>query len=292
MPGATEDRTMRLASAFVVLLVACASSRPSGTEVDGATDGASDGEVADGAGGEDGASGPDGAGLDGASPDGAPAIDAAVDAAIDANTCPTQPCTLFPQCGCTPPLTCDIDFTDLMGTSCRGITTPGTETSACTTFTDCAAGYVCAGGRCHEWCGADSDCPQPRGLCAIPITDGTTPVTTTLTCSANCDPTNIAAGGCPAGQKCGFFSVDRGGMPLRVLDCAAAGPGAHGAACTADSGCAANTLCSTVSAQQRCRRVCNRTTGGQECATLPGTTCIGFTGPLTVAGVEYGVCGP
>lgn len=283
---------MRLACVVFLGLVACASSRPSGGGPDAAdAEVADDGDVPD-----DGAVTDDGAPPDGPT-DGASAIDAGdaagpVDAAIDANNCSTQPCSLFPQCGCTAPLACDLDFTDLMGNSCRGVTAAGTEASACSLFTECAAGYVCAGGRCHEWCGADSDCPQPRALCAIPITNAGAPVTPTLTCSSNCDPVNIAAGGCPAGDKCGFFSVDRAGAPIRVVDCAPAGAGGHGTACTADSACAANTLCSTVSAQQRCRRVCNRTAGGQECATLPGTTCIGFTNPLTVAGVEYGVCAP
>ncbi len=278
-------------AATLLIAVACASSRPSGGGVDAAADAtggdaaSDDGAVSDDAAVDGAIDGPDDAALDGA-------IDGPTDAAIDANTCPTQPCALFPQCGCTPPLTCDIDFTDLMGTSCRGVTVPGVENSTCTTFTQCAAGYVCAGGRCHEWCGADSDCSQPRGLCAIRINDGMgAQITPTLTCSANCDPTSIAAGGCPSGQKCGFFTTPRGAGTIRVLDCAVAGTGAQNAACTSDTMCAADFLCSTTTTQA-CRRVCNRTAGGQECATLPGTSCIGFTTPLTVAGIEYGVCGP
>ena len=41
---------------------------------------------------------------------------------------------------------------------------PGTETSTCTTFSECAAGYVCAGGHCLKYCANDASCPQPRGL--------------------------------------------------------------------------------------------------------------------------------
>ena len=50
--------------------------------------------------------------------------------------------------------------------------------------------------------------------------------------------------------------------------------------------------CTTYNALQRCRRVCNRTTGGSECAVQPGTTCVGFTTPLVIGGTEYGVCAP
>ncbi|MEZ4401340.1 MAG: hypothetical protein R3B06_15045 [Kofleriaceae bacterium] len=287
---------------LAVLWLGCASSRPSGNAVDATADGTGgDGAVGDGAepdgagldgAGPDGA-GPDAAALDGAGPDGA-SLDAMADAAIDANTCSTQPCSLYPQCGCTAPLTCDIDFTDLMGTACRAVNAPGMEGSTCGSFSECAAGYVCAGGRCHRYCDTDASCPQPRGMCAIQITDqGGAPIAGAVTCSANCNPAQSAAGGCPAGQKCGFFTVMRGTPPASVdiVDCATPGAGAHGAACTTDATCAADTLCSTVNAAQRCRRVCTRP-AGNECAAVPGTTCVGFNPALTVGGTEYGVCGP
>ena len=68
--------------------------------------------------------------------------------------------------------------------------------------------------------------------------------------------------------------------------------GAIGAACTSDATCSSNTLCSTYNAQQRCRKVCTRP-AGNECATVPGTTCVGFGTPgLVIGGTEYGVCAP
>ena len=70
------------------------------------------------------------------------------------------------------------------------------------------------------------------------------------------------------------------------------GAGAIGAACTSDATCSSNTLCSTYNAQQRCRKVCTRP-AGNECATVPGTTCVGFGTPgLVIGGTEYGVCAP
>lgn len=289
---------MKLRVVVVALLVAaCASSRPSGEAIDSATDdgtvtddGATDGTSVptDGTAPTDGTTPTDGA-IDAPPVDGA-VVDAAIDAPIDANTCPTQPCDLHVQCGCAPPLTCDIDFTDLMGTSCRAVNVPGTELNTCGSFSECAAGHVCVGGRCHKYCDADNDCTAPRGACAIQITgQASMPIPGATTCSASCNPINSAAGGCPTGQKCGFFT----GIGDRdIVDCTAPGTGAIGAACTSDTTCSSNTFCTTYNAQQRCRKVCNRTTGGSECATVAGTTCVGFNPALSIGGTEYGICAP
>ena len=88
-----------------------------------------------------------------------------------------------------------------------------------------------------------------------------------------------------------------GGVDRDVALCTPAGAGNQGAACgTAqapnDAMCNANFLCSSVNSVVACRRVCNRTTGGNECASLSGTTCIGFTPALSIGGTEYGVCAP
>lgn len=40
------------------------------------------------------------------------------------------------------------------------------------------------------------------------------------------------------------------------------------------------------------RRVCNLTTGGNECAAVAGTTCGGFNPALIVGGQTYGICAP
>ncbi|MBK9031037.1 MAG: hypothetical protein IPL61_06830 [Myxococcales bacterium] len=135
-------RLLALALSAATTLGGCASSRPAGADVDAVADddgATSDGTAAvDGADPDpdgatpDGAGGPDGASADATAVDGA--TDAPTDAPTDANGCSTQPCSLFPQCGCTPPLTCDIDFTDLMGTACRAVNVPGTEASTCSTF--------------------------------------------------------------------------------------------------------------------------------------------------------------
>ena len=98
---------------------------------------------------------------------------------------------------------------------------------------------------------------------------------------------------CPSGWKCAFFTVNNaltGNQDRDIVDCTVAGAGTQGAACSTDATCAANFLCSTVGTATACRRVCNLTTGGNECAAIPGTTCGGFNPALVVGGATYGIC--
>jgi len=76
--------------------------------------------------------------------------------------------------------------------------------------------------------------------------------------------------------------------------CSPAGAGGQGASCQsganngADSLCKANFLCSTVDGSAfNCRHYCNKT-ANTGCP--GGTTCIPFSTPFKIAGVEYGVC--
>ena len=264
------------------------------------------GDDGDGGTGDGDASTTDGPVIDGPIIDGptidARVVDAAVDAPTDAptdgNGCPTQPCAYNPQCGCAMGLACDIDFTDLVGTSCRAVNVPGNAQSTCGSFSECAADFTCvmAGGgmRCERFCSADAQCDQPRGRCIIQITNQMgQPIQGATTCSSGCNPLSTTNGGlCPANWKCGFYTIGA----TDIVDCGLPGAGVHGNVCNTDADCGAGTMCSTVTTNgvpsKRCRRVCNRTGGGQECAMVPGTTCLGFVDPLTVGGTEYGICAP
>lgn len=283
-------------SALFLGTAACASSTTTSGTVDATDD--DDGSPAD-----PDATDLDSSTTDGAATDGVPAIDGPdLDAAvgidarlIDASTCPTAPCDLHQQCGCASPLACDLDFTDLVGTQCRAVNAPGTETSTCASFSECAIGHVCVGGaagRCEKYCDANSDCGQPRGQCVIQLNNGTTPIAGATTCSANCNPINSAAGGCPSGSKCGFFTVNNaltGNLDRDIVDCTTPGAGALNATCTTDATCGSDLMCSTVNAVTRCRKVC--TVGSNECAGVAGaTTCGGFNPALVVGGVTYGIC--
>lgn len=287
---------------LATLAASCSHSRPSGGGVDAADDDDGDGGTEDGdARPDDGdAATTDASAIDGAAIDATvdSSIDAPTDAPIDGNGCPTQPCAFNPQCGCAPQLACDIDFTDLVGTSCRAINVAGNAQSTCGSFSECGADYTCvmAGGgmRCERFCSSDMQCGAPRGQCIIQITTQQgVPIQGATTCSSNCNPLATTNGGaCPAGWKCGFFTIGQ----ADIVDCALPGAGVHGTACNTDADCGAGTMCSTYTvngvASKKCRRVCNRTGGGQECATITGTSCAGFVPGLTVGGTEYGICGP
>jgi len=190
--------------------------------------------------------------------------------------------------------TCDIDGDDLMGTACRVVAANASaEGGACGNVTNCQPGNVClAGGFCRKYCDDSADCGQPRGQCLIQITDGTNPIPgIPKTCTSNCDPTNVALGGCPAAQKCGLFVLDVGGVDTNIVDCDTAGTGTQGVACTTngvadDSKCAKDFTCVTQGANNTCRRSCP--VGGVNPCTAG--VCTAFSIPFVVGGINYGFC--
>jgi hypothetical protein len=228
-------------------------------------------------------------------------IDAEVVLPIDGNNCATQPCGIAPQCGCPTNTACDVDFSDLVGTACRQIISPGHETNDCNLGNGrCDADFVCLGGAgsraCKKYCASNADCVAPRGQCVIDITANNMPIAgIPPVCSSNCDPTNVGLGGCPTGWKCNIFVATHLGTDFNITDCAPppTTAGTQGANCKVgadgdDNLCAANFLCTTVNGGTNfnCRRTCNNV--GAACAT--GGTCIGFNPAFTVAGTQYGVC--
>jgi hypothetical protein len=222
-----------------------------------------------------------------------------VDSAPDANTCAMQPCSILPQCGCTNGA-CDIDGSDLMGTACRPITSPGIETTTCNGPKDCDHGYVCLGGSsqasCHKYCSQNSDCGTPRGQCVIDITSGGMPIAgIPPACSSNCDPTSTNPAECPATFKCGLFTAMHNGAQVKISDCSKAGTGTQGVSCKSgtvgdDTLCGKGYLCTTFDASPatnfNCRRIC--TVAPNSCG--GGLTCNSFATKYIIAGVEYGVC--
>lgn len=219
-----------------------------------------------------------------------------IDSAPDANTCATQPCSILPQCGCGGNNACDIDGSDLMGTACRQIMSPGMESNTCTGPRDCAGGYVCLGAgaaSCHKYCAQNTDCGAPRGQCVIDITSNNMVIPgIPPACSSNCDPTSTNPAECPSTHKCGLFTATHNGSPVKISDCSKAGTGVQATSCKVgtagdDTLCGKGYLCTTLDGGTNfnCRRICQ--TSASNCGTR---TCKSFTTPHTINGVEYGVC--
>ena len=222
---------------------------------------------------------------------------------LDANGCLTQPCDIPTQCGCGSGA-CDIDGSDLNGTACRAITTPGQNTSTCTVPSDCDKDYVCLGGAndasCHKYCGSNTECGSPRGQCVIDIKSGGNIIPgIPPACSSNCDPANSASPNvCPSTMKCSIFTASHMGSNYDISDCEKAGTIAqptsgNGTTCKVgtngdDTLCAANNLCTTIDAGSTffCRKICVFPGG-----TCPNArTCLHFNPVTAIAGTEYGVC--
>jgi hypothetical protein len=231
--------------------------------------------------------------------DAAPDTVKPIDAAIDGNGCATQPCSILPQCGCNATSACDVDTTDNMGTTCRPVNVPGTETAACTGLDKCDKGYVCLGGSsyatCKKFCLADADCGTPRGRCAIDISAGGMPIADIPSaCSSNCNPLPTSApADCPPSYKCSLFTATHDAMPVKITDCNPAGTGTQGISCGTTSGndslCAPGYLCTTIGMGFQCRRICNKNLGNAGCSGFGTGTCLSFSVPHTID-VEYGVC--
>lgn len=221
-----------------------------------------------------------------------------IDAAIDGNGCSVQPCSILPQCGCPGQSACDVDTDDDMGTACRTILTPGTETSACTGSTGCDRDFACIGGSayasCKKYCTADVDCGSPRGRCVYERTSFGPDVP--KLCSSNCEPTDTTAAGCPSTFKCTLYTATSGGTTHKIADCSLAGTGTQGTDCTAgaapvESRCAKGYQCAKFVGDTvfQCRRLCSNPGQTSQCG---GQNCVGYSDPHTIGPTTYGVCGP
>jgi hypothetical protein len=129
--------------------------------------------------------------------------------------------------------------------------------SQCFTFT--AVG--CSVMTCLRFCNHDdAGCAESGAYCNLPIPCG--PSSQFQACSRPCDPTGMATTGCAPGLAC--FVYDK-----ESTDCACAGLGTAGAACTQNSGCNGEAGCLGCQA---------------------GLSCVVPTG--AAAGSTNGVCRP
>ncbi len=207
-------------------------------------------------------------------------------------SCAESPCRLLsPQCGCAAGQAC------YPAGASRVCTTAGTGTGGapCTSNSSCAPTYAClnvaASGApvslCTHMCTTDTECGG--GLCIYQLDDGTGMAVPGLTlCSHPCNAaTNL---GCAAGSVCTIFS-ETAGMMRTFTDCTAptTGTGEDMTCSTAAPTCSPDRYCVDTGdgLGPACHHWCNVTTGAG-CSI--GHTCLGFTTPIVVNGVTYGVC--
>jgi hypothetical protein len=147
-----------------------------------------------------------------------------------------------------------------------GVDNPG---STCTNNNDCVPGSQCftfpgcSVKTCLQFCDHnDAACGDQSSYCNIPIECGTTP--SFAACSRPCDPTGSAIAGCAPGLACFVYRDE-------TTDCACAGLGTTGTACTQNSGCVGDISCAGCQA---------------------GSSCVVPTGASADGGAAGGVCRP
>ena len=174
---------------------------------------------------------------------------------------------------------------------------PGKPGDTCADNNECAPGSQCftftAAGcsvmTCLRFCNNDDAmCGEQGAYCNVPIQCGTTPPF--AACSRPCDPTGTGAVGCATGLSCFVYTGE-------TTDCACAGQGDLGAACSQNSGCNGEANCagcraglscvvptgSAAGASGACRPIC--ALAAPACPS--GTTCHAFEGSTHLV---YGFC--
>jgi hypothetical protein len=174
---------------------------------------------------------------------------------------------------------------------------PGKPGDTCANNNECAPGSQCftftAAGcsvmTCLRFCNNDDAmCGEQGAYCNVPIQCGTTPPF--AACSRPCDPTRTGTVGCATGLSCFIYTGE-------TTDCACAGQGDLGAACSQNSGCNGEAGCagcraglscvvptgSAAGTSGACRPIC--ALAAPTCPT--GTTCHAFEGSTHLL---YGFC--
>ncbi len=208
------------------------------------------------------------------------------------STCADSPCRLVsPQCGCSAGLGCYLSGTTRV--CAAGGASP--EGSTCANVNDCSPGLLClniaiagsAVNECGRFCATDADCRGAGSLCIHTLSDGAGgSIPGVSVCSLDCDP--ITQSGCVSGSSCQIYQESSGSMRF-FTDCAApVGAGGQGATCTDSTNCQRGFGC--VGSPGTCQRYCDEpaTIAGGGCSA--SEACYGFTTPLVIGGIEYGVC--
>jgi len=195
------------------------------------------------------------------------------DAPDGASLCPQGACNYQTQSGCPASQSCRPAVSGSQLTpSCQPVGS-GKSGHSCSSWNDCARGYLCAGGECHQLCcGGDwSACPSgescTRGL--LVQVNGKDVDSGASLCFPvnNCDVLDPTSCQSEPARSCQI--VD----PTGNVACAPDGQGGVGAACSETVHCSAGFSC----VAKTCRRLCKAVAGGGEPSCPSGEgTCIHY----------------
>lgn len=204
-----------------------------------------------------------------------------------AGSCPAGPCDLLTN-GCPSGEACyflSSSATTAPEPLCQagGI---GMSGAACTTYSDCASGFMCVGaagstpGTCVKLCcdlNSSAGCPAGAS-CSITLTYGSGTPTGAGLCHA---PANCSIFGtdCPSGEACTPFGGDG------TTDCSEPGTLTAGQACHYANDCVPGFGCVGPSGSSVCRKLCNTDAGGvPACTGTDVCTSLGIPAPLANVG--------
>jgi hypothetical protein len=174
-----------------------------------------------------------------------------------------------------------------------GLGKPGESCASnneCEPGSQCFVAPGCGVKTCLRFCNHDDTiCGEQNAYCNVPIHCGSTP--SFAACSRPCDPTGIGSVGCATGLSCFVYAGE-------TTDCACAGLGDVGAACTQNSACTGETGCAGCRAGLSCVVPSGSAAGLTSGACRPicalaapvcpsGTTCHAFNGSTNLV---YGFC--
>jgi len=187
-------------------------------------------------------------------------------------------CNLVPQNGCMPTEKCTTH--DAATTLCdpNGIINRGERCMTQDGIDNCFAGNACTNqgntiGMCRSFCRTDGDCGT-RSYCEIPL--GTAGI---RVCTQPCNALGNTAG-CPSGLACYAYFTEH-------TDCRLPGNKTEAALCARLEDCLPGMACLGPGGAERCRKLCDRTTGAG-CSV--GQTCYLVTNGDGSNWPTYGFC--
>ncbi len=190
-----------------------------------------------------------------------------------ASLCPKGACNYQTQSVCSASQSCRPDPATGTQPSCQQPIGAGKSGDSCTSWNDCARGYLCAGGECHQLCcGGDwSACPSGESCTRrlLVQVNGKDVDSGAYLCFPvnNCDVLDPTSCQSEPGRTCQI--VD----PTGNVACAPAGQAGAGDPCSETVHCTAGFSC----VAKACRRLCKAVAGGGEpsCAAGEGT-CVHY----------------